>query len=132
MQDRGELQTGEIIMKDKIQDIIGAVILLATLLFLVYGVHAQENDQQIRWRDYSKNDNLPDSTYIESILPMSPRELVKLLDEYLAFCNTDSAMILNGRAIPGIHDYSYLGHHEPGFKDFRNWLIKKYKIERGK
>jgi len=119
-------------MKDKIQDIIGAVILLATLLFLVYGVHAQENDQQIRWRDYSKNDNLPDSTYIESILPMSPRDLVKLLDEYLAFCNTDSAMILNGRAIPGIYDYSCLGHHEPGFKDFRNWLTQKYKIKRKK
>jgi len=132
MQDRGELQTGEIIMKDKIQDIIGAVILLATLLFLVYGVHAQENDQQTIWRDYSKNDNLPDSTYIESILPMSPRDLVKLLNEYLAFCNTDSAMILNGQVIPGINDYSYFGHHEPGFKDFRNWLTKKYKIERGK
>jgi len=132
MQDRGELQTGEIIMKDKIQDIIGAVILLATLLFLVYGVHAQENDQQTIWRDYSKNDNLLDSTYIESILPMSPRDLVKLLNEYLAFCNTDSAMILNGQAIPGINDYSYFGHHEPGFKDFRNWLTQKYKIERKK
>ena len=119
-------------MKDKIQDIIGAVILLVTLLFLVYGVHAQENNQQTIWRDYSKNDNLLDSTYIESILPMSPRDLVKLLNEYLAFCNTDSAMILNGQAIPGINDYSYLGHHEPRFKDFRNWLTKKYKIEREK
>ena len=132
MQDRGELQTGEIIMKDKIQDIIGAVIVLIILFFLVCLVQAQENNQQIRWRDYFKNDNLPDSTYIESILPMSPRGLVKLLDEYLAFCNTDSAMILNGQAIPGINDYSYFGHHEPGFKDFRNWLTKKYKIERGK
>ena len=122
-------------MKDKIQDIIGAVIVLIILFFLVCLVQAQENDQQIRWRDYSKNDNLPDSTYIESILPMSPRDLVKLLNEYLAFCNTDSAMILwelNGQAIPGINDYSCLGHHEPRFKDFRNWLIKKYKIERGK
>ena len=119
-------------MKDKIQDIIGAVIVLIILFFLVCLVQAQENDQQIRWRDYSKNDNLLDSTYIESILPMSPRELVKLLDEYLAFCNTDSAMILNGQAIPEIHDYSYLGHHEPSFKDFRNWLTKKYKIERKK
>ena len=119
-------------MKDKIQDIIGAVIVLIILFFLVCLVQAQENDQQIRWRDYSKNDNLLDSTYIESILPMSPRELVKLLDEFLAFCNTDSAMILNGQAIPGINDYSYFVHHEPSFKDFRNWLTQKYKIERGK
>ena len=116
-------------MKDKIQDIIGAVIVLIILFFLVCLVQAQENNQQIRWRDYFKNDNLPDSTYIESILPMSPRELVKLLDEFLAFCNTDSAMILNGQAI---HDDSYFVHHEPSFKDFRNWLTKKYKIEREK